>query len=145
MGEKRTMQRLTILLTIILLITAGCLFDPDTEPIVTLDADLHTIEDVKQYIATQDFPDCIRAANTALIALHQIGMNAFKVDLYGDGSPHQICIGYSQPNEWHLFSNNEYGLILSNDWRVFVIQYFGETYNRIDVVLKPTHNQGEIR
>jgi|GEM_PF-6941460 len=117
---------------------------PTGPPILGVD----TLQDVREMMETTQFNGCMSAANQAMIACEEIGYTAFKVDLWikgiGDGIGHQITIAYNEPNEWHLFSNNQYGLILSNDWREPVMEYFNGRYRRIELWKPVSHNQGSI-
>ena len=62
----------------------------------------------------------------------------------GDGTGHELTIAYDEPNEWHLFSNNQYGLILSADWREPMREYFNDRYANLELYKIATHNQGVI-
>ena len=150
------------LLIIILLLTScgkNMLFQPSQEALDYINetaADIHTINDVKvfmlRFVPDEDLAlleptiymafandfhgDCKTAAVMAEWACKQIGYNTAIVDLW-EGKPrksvgHRIVIAWCTVNEWHLFSNNQYALILSGDWRRPVIEYFKGRYTQIE-------------
>jgi len=76
-------------------------------------------------------------------------MNTIRIDLWQDekrakDTGHAVLIAWDEPNTWHLFSNNEYWLIESGDWRTPVIErkYLGKKYSVIDIFSE--HDQGVI-
>lgn len=137
--------------------------------ISTMSSDLETVSDIRVLMgrfrniapnASPETPtiesifsdnfvgDCRTAAILAQWGCEQIGMETIIVSLW-KGKPyksdgHQICIAWDRENEWHLFSNNEYGLIYSSDWFIPVNEYFKNRYVNIEVQKTITHDQGII-
>ncbi len=102
------------------------------------DEDLALLEPTIEVIFANNFHgDCKTAAIMAQWACEIIGYDAILVDVWeyeiGKALGHQICIAWNKPDEWHLFSNNEYGLINAGDWRTPVLEYFNNRYHKIDI------------
>ena len=108
--------------------------------------DFNSLNEVVKYMAEHEGNSCLNYANVADVCCRKIGMNTIRVDLWeeeeGKSIGHAILIAYDKPNEWHMFSNRNYGIIYSSDWCKAVTEYFNMAYAKVVIVKE--HNQGSI-
>ncbi len=99
--------------------------------------------------------DCRWGAELAEWACNEIGMSTLQASLKGKGGSddHRICIAWTGPEDWHLFSLSKpgptgsplfYVHILASDWKDPVIKIFNYAFDAIRIMKAVQHDQGGV-